>query len=538
MRYHERIDPETPCPETIMKRTHTTAGLFLLAFALPLVVGVSRGVAGTRVADLTLRAALPGEKPMDLHMVLAGGRVSAAFAEARTYNTMSYPVDASEVTVTPKGLSGPVTVTIPSDGWVPKGVASITCRYELSAVVRDGKLTGTFRGTCGNDASKGHLTGQLTAQTSKPSRCRFELKARAPKGRKGLRRVGISMGWRNGKPVGVKLIPHGSITDIGAATVTRQAELTWKGSRLVGRIKGVLQPNGKQSRPVLLELSCLVVGDSVGGTLRTKVGDGKWVSGSIRGEMDDSPVPDPTEAIWKLTLQHGVSKGQPMNVFLSTRDGKLAGAFAVTPNYNNATHEVDASKLKLIDGQLGGNIDVTVFPDAWIPKDHKKQSASYTIRAKLTDAEVTGTFLGEFAGNDVKGQIEGVVRAKPKVGNVTRATIKPEGGLWNGSWSGYRAFFSFNVKDGKITGGRVWNNHDKALKGTIEGGTFQVKDETLKATMVAEIQPGTSAKPGKYTIEVSGPVMGTVSCGNSTSKLGDRTWTSRYWASWKYESEE
>ncbi len=522
-----------------MKRTHADAGWLVLAGVVALSCLASEALAATRVAHLTLPSALPGDRPMEVHMVLAGGKVSAALAEGRTFNTMSYPVDGSKLKVTPKGIAGEITVTVPSDGWVPKGGRSLRCVFELSAIWRDGQVDGTFQGTCDREAVKGKVAGVVSEQASRPQRARFELKARAPKGRKGLRRVGIEMGWRDGKTFGVKLIPHGSITDIGPDVIATGASARFERSRLTGRIEGAVQGGGKEkATPVVVEFDCLVIGQVVGGTVRTKLDDGPWVDGSIRGQMDTGDAPEPGEAIWKLTMTHGVSAGRPMNVYVSTADGKVSNAFAVTPNYNNATHEVDTSDLTLKDGRLAGEFDVTIFPDAWIPKDRKKQAASYRITAELTDAEVSGTFVGQFAGRDVKGRIIGVARNKPKVGEVTRATIKPEGGLWNGSPSGYRAFFTFDLEDGKITGGRVWNNHDKALKGTIESGTFKVENETLTATMVARIQPGTSAKPGRYTITVAGPVMGTVSCGNSVSKLGERTWTSRYWASWKYDEKK
>ncbi|MFP4434072.1 MAG: hypothetical protein ACOCWV_02785 [Planctomycetota bacterium] len=522
-----------------MKRTRVNAGWLVLAGAVAFVCMAADGGAATRVTHLTLHSALPGDRPMEVHMVLAGGKVSAAFAEARTFNTMSYPVDASKLKATSKGVTGEIVVTVPSDGWVPKGGRSLKCVFEISVIWRNDQAHGTYKGTRDKQAVRGKITGGLVDQAARPERCRFELTARAPKGKKGLRRVGVEMGWRDGKAIGVKLIPHGSITDIGPDTIATKASVRFRRSQLTGRIEGVVQGGGdEKGKPLVIEFDALVIGDVVGGTVRTKLDDGPWVTGSIRGRMNTSDAPEPGEAIWKLTMTHGVSPGRPMNVFVSTGGGKVTNAFAVTPNYNNATHEVDTSKLTLKDGRLTGEIDVTIFPDAWIPKNHKKQAASYRISAELTDAEVSGTFLGRFAGRDVKGQIIGVARSKPEVGEITRATIKPEGGLWNGSWSGYRAFFTFDVEDGKITGGRVWNNHDKALKGTVESGTFNVKDETLTATMVAEIKPGTSAKPGRYTITVTGPVMGTVSCGNSVSKLGEKTWTSRYWASWKYHEKQ
>lgn len=493
----------------------------------------------SRYCHLELARALPGDKPMNLSLAIKDGKVVAAFASARTFNAMAYTVDAAGVKVSESALRGPIKVTVPSDGWVPAGGKTLTCTYDLSVALKDESASGTFTGQAGTHEVAAAATGSVGERAMLPQRCRFILHARAPKGdKRALGRVGIELGMRDGKAQAVKLIPHGSITDIGAATLVDASEIDFDGRTLRGAIQGQLISNGRDPQKLQLDFECVVIGHRVSGKFRSTV-DGKYATaGGIRGEMDLSPVADAANCLWELTLHHGVDHGRMINVFLSTLEGKVSAAYAVTPNFNNATHAVDAGKLRLEDGRLTGPLFVTVYPDAWIPKDHKKRSASYIIDVRRKDAELVGTYEGTFAGQAVKGDVTGHTAAKPEIGQVTHATIKPEGGLYNGAWSGYRAFFTFDVEDGKITSGRVWNNHDKKLKGTITSGTFRVEGDALTAEMVATIEPGTSAKPGTYTIRVEGPVMGTGSCGQAVSKLGDKTWTSRYWASWKYEADK
>ncbi|MFP4052734.1 MAG: hypothetical protein ACLFV7_02600 [Phycisphaerae bacterium] len=516
-----------------MNRYRSTCGW---AVVMMILTAWAATAAGEQICRLELQNALPREKPMNVYLALDGKQVTAAFASAPTFNTMPYTVDTSGLSAGNGRLHGEIKVTVPSDGWVPAGGKSLECEYRLDIDLAAGKATGKFTGSAGDSKVSGKVEGTVSDAPKLPERYRVELRMRsATRTRKGLRRVGVEMGLRDGKPIGVKLIPHGSITDIGAATIARKATVSLEGNRLSGRVEGTLQKNGQTTQSLVVGFECTVVGTHVAGSYRATIDGGNEVTGGCQGRLNLSPVPEPGDAIWKLTLQQGVRPGKMINVFLSTSKGRIGGAFAVTPNFNNATHEVDTGKLKLKDGRLHGPITVTVFPDAWIPKDHKKMSARYTIDARLKDAEVVGRFDGVFGERKVSGDIEGHVESKPKVGKVAKATIKPEGGLYNGSWSGYRAFFTFELEDGKITGGRVWNNHDDALKGTVESGTFEIGNEMLTAEFVATVKPGTSAKPGRYTIRVHGPVMGTVSCGNSTSKLEDKTWTSRYWASWKYE---
>ncbi len=493
----------------------------------------------SRYGHLQLARALPGDKPMDVSLAIEDGKIVAAFASARTFNAMAYTVDATGLEASEKAIRGPIKVTVPSDGWVPAGGKTLSCTYQLSLTCKDGTASGTFSGRAGSHEVTAEATGSLDERPMLPQRCRFVLHARAPRGdKRALGRVGIELGMRDGKAQAVKLIPHGSITDIGAATLVESADIRFDGRTLRGKIQGQRIPNGGNPQKLQLDFECVVIGQQASGQFRSTIDSKHTTAGGVRGEMDLSPVPDAANCLWELTLHHGVDHGRMINVFLSTRGGKVSAAYAVTPNYNNATHAVDAGKLRLEDGRLTGPLFVTVYPDAWIPKDHQKRSASYIVDVRCEDAELVGTYEGTFAGQAVKGDVAGHMAAKPEIGKVSHATIKPEGGLYNGSWSGYRAFFSFDVSDGKITAGRVWNNHDKKLKGTITSGTFRVDGDTLMAEMVATIEPGTSAKPGTYTIRVQGPVMGAGSCGEAVSQLGEKTWTSRYWASWEYEGDE
>ena len=511
------------------------AVLGMMSVLLAASVGAAAGDSD-RICVFELKGALPNDRPMTVHLDLRGGKVRAAFAAARTFNRMPYEVDASGLKVTAESLAGPLGVTIPTDGWVPKDAAKVPCHYDLAVDLAEGKASGTFTGRYGDSKQQGAVAGTVQPRPAWPKRCRFELSFRNPsrKPRK-ISSVGIVFGMRDGKVIGCKLVPVGSITDIGDATLADKADITFADGRLKGTVDGWLVGRAGEKKAFTVTFDAAVIGEAVAGPVTVRLADEQSQGAGLQGTMDRGDVPSPADCCYKLTLHDGVAPGQIMNLFLSTRGGRFIGGFVTTPNFNNSTHEVDVTGLKLTGGKVSGEVKVTIFPDAWIPRDHKGRSARYTIEAKLDDAEIIGRYEGQFADAGVGGAVEGQISPKPPVGNIVAATIKPEGGLYNASPAGYRAFFTMDVADGRITGGRIWNNHDRSLKGTVDGGEIRLADEVLTATFTATVQPGTSARPGKYTIKVAGPIVGGFSCGRAESRWQDKTWTSRYWANWQTE---
>jgi len=502
----------------------------LLAGLAGLPAGMAAAAQGDRVCVLELAGALPNDRTMAVHLDLRGGQVHAAFADARSFNRMPYEVDASDVKVAPAGLTGPIKVSIPTDGWVPKGVAKVDCRYELTVELAGGKASGKFAGQYGQTKRQGAVSGTVGPRPAEPKRCRFELGIRNPSRQpRAISSVNVVFGMRGGKVVGCKLVPVGSVVDIGPATRAGKADITFADGRLSGTVAGAL---GEEAEPFTVAFDAVVIGRAVAGRVTIRNGQEQSVGAAIQGTADFGDVPPAGDCLYKLTLHDGIAPGKMMNLYLSCRGGRFVGGFAAGPNYNNGTHEVDLSGLKLAGGKVAGEVKVTVFPDAWIPRDHKQQAARYTIQAAFDDADITGSYEGAFAGTPVRGDIEGQITPKPAPGRIVQMTFKAEGGLYNGSPSGYRAFFTMQVADGRIVGGHPWNNHDRNLKGTVEGGEIRIADETLTVTFTVNIQPGTSARPGKYVISARGPVVGELSCGPAESRWEGKTWTSRYWATW------
>jgi acetyl esterase/lipase len=109
-------------------------------------------------------------------------------------------------------------------------------------------------------------------------------------------------------------------------------------------------------------------------------------------------------AAYRLRLEGAVERTKPLDVYVSLRGSRGAEAFARTPTWSKARHDVDGSSLSLVAGTLRGPITVTLRPDAWTPKDGKPITAQYTLSAPLICGGA-GTYQGRFGGEAVRGAV-------------------------------------------------------------------------------------------------------------------------------------
>ena len=181
---------------------------------------------------------------------------------------------------------------------------------------------------------------------------------------------------------------------------------------------------------------------------------------------------------------------------------------------------------------MAGTVKLTVQPDPWVPKDGKAFGAEFAIQAKLTAAELVGEYSGTFNGQPRKGAVHGQIEARGDLEPIAKATVKIENGLIGGNPTHNRAFLNVQLDEsGKVTGGRVSNNHT-SLSGTVTGGQLRVADGVLKATLTATVNEGGKVTPGRYEVEVTGPLVGNMASGTFTTKLdGKVVKTGNFWAS-------
>ncbi len=177
--------------------------------------------------------------------------------------------------------------------------------------------------------------------------------------------------------------------------------------------------------------------------------------------QDSTPLMDLKESVQQieadnlrlhLTLEGAMPRGNggaDLTIDVARVAGKWQAGTGKTPEYNQATHEVDASAVKTTGEGISGTMVVTVKPDRWVPKDGKTQTLKVDVNLDLgklrrvpsDDGEVPirfwkimpksqgparsvkGTFTAKLDGKATKG----------KAGGYLNLPVRR--GRWNmGSW--------------------------------------------------------------------------------------------------------
>jgi hypothetical protein len=481
---------------------------------------------------VVLKNALPGDKPLTVCLDAPDGAVRAAFATATTFNRTCHDVDASGLKIQRGKLAGPIKVTLYSDGYVPKE-DKFACQYELDCAVVDGKVSGSYTGRYGLTEMKGEVSGE--AQPHAPLQAaRIEMNmenaiqtAKSKKG--GARRLKVTMAMHGGEWFGGRADPPGSITDVGFGAIVQKTDMKLDDGKLTGTVRVLVKQQGGGSLTFDYALDAAVIGPSVAGSFKTTIDGKEGETGRFMGKVT-SELPNVGECLHTLVLHDALKEGGFVKLYLAARDGKYTGGFGATPNFNNATHEIDATGLSIEAGAVRGTVKVTVHPDPWIPQDHKPIPCEFTIDARIRDAEVMGGYEGTAGDKTVKGPMDGGLDARPEAGAVARMTLKLENGLAGGNPFANRAFLGCEVKDGKIVGGKVGNNHT-SLSGTVDSGDVKIEGDALSVTATATIPEGGGVWAGKYSFTVKGIVVGRIAAGSFETVLEGKgkVKTGRFW---------
>ena len=459
------------------------------------------------VVSVMVEQALPGAKPLDLRLEVRAGKVAAAIGRCVRFSRSPAEVDASGLVLAEGRLSGEVKFQVPSDGY--QAATSGVCRLDGVAV----KVA---------PAPAPTELARLVVD------CENVVNHDEKRGKAASRRMQLIVAARDGKVFGVKAVPPGSLTDVACAPFIAGQTLTLTAGRLAGTVELGVQPQDASKPPVRYTVTVAgrVIGDLVTGQLTSQRADKDAVTGTFVGSARWGAAPASDEALCKLTIRDALGTGKFMDVYLTTSGGRLRHGFATTPNFNNATHVVEAGKLTLAEGKLGGELAVMVQPDPWIPADGKPIAWAYPLTVTVVDGEIAGT-----AG---KCAVEGSVLDKPRLGKLTGVTLKLEGGLHGSTDWHARAFVGCEVRDGHVVGGRLSNNHTK-LDGIVTGGELKIEDERLVGKVLATVKQGDGAKEGDYEFNVNVLMVGAVGAGNFESKQATATKTGRLWAAIKTE---
>jgi hypothetical protein len=474
--------------------------------------------AGAEHWRLVLAGALGEGRDLELYAAWRDGRIAAAFGRGPRFNRMPYQVEARDVRLTQGRLSGTFAVAVPSDGYVPKGGGTLQVEAAVEATAGENGFDGTYRAKVGGESREGRLTGSRAAPPAPPAVARLTLSCEdaIQKAKRGpsAQRIGMAIAFKGGRSFAARLIPPGSITDVALTATVEAHDVRIAGERLTGTLTGLVRHQGGLEKAVRYDFAFagLVIGRSAAGAINV-VEDGKpQTDGRFVGQMEVGAAA-PADALWRLTLHQAIPPHNFLNLFLTSRAGRLLGGFATSPNFNNSIHALDLSHLRLDEGRLAGRLGVRLVPDAWVPRDHKPIACTYALDAAVADGEVSGTFAGRFGDSSAAGTIEGGLDPKPDLRAVDGLTLKVEGGAFG------RAFMTLRYDRGRLAEGRAWNNHTD-LTGTVDKADLDWSDEKIRGGLVVTVSRG-GVVPGTYTVTVDGILVGTTGAGTAVTVAAD-----------------
>lgn len=495
------------------------------------MTGASGGGAapqGDIACALTMRKAIVHNaaegRDMNISLDIRGGKVVGAFGNAPRFNRMPAELDTAGLAVADGKLTGVMKVSIGWDGWVPVGGNPYKAEYTISAAMADGKVEGKWSSIGALTNVEGGIVGTFSPAASDTDVIRLTLgcaNAVDHDGKMGGRYLKSVITLKDGKAVAVRSIPAGSIADVGCAMETPKFDLSLSNGRLTGAYQVRITPQSVSAKnpPVVYDYQVqgVVIGDGAGGKMAVARDGGDLKETALFTATARRGPPPPTgDCTYKMTLHHALGQGKFIDVYLASTGGKITGGFASSPNFNNAMHLVDTSKLAISEGKVAGDLGVTVLPDPWVPSDHKPIPCVFAIDCTVANGEVAGRFKGKAGENMVEQAIEGAQDDKLKLDNITGGTIRLENGLAGSGNHMARAFVSMDIKDGKVTGGKVGNNHDKGMKGPVTGGEFKLNGDEWTLKVEFTVESAGSATKGKYVATASGTFVGNMSAGAFT----------------------
>ena len=263
---------------------------------------------------------------------------------------------------------------------------------------------------------------------------------------------------------------------------------------------------------------------------------GRAELGAAALELEDvrlSPIGQPVPAgdaengIYALILTGALKPGRsalPLTIHLDRRDGRFVRAFASARSYNQTSHEVDASELKVEGGQISGIVRVTIHPDMFVPADGKTLACEYAVVARADGAELSGMFGGKYGAEDVRGKVLGLLQRRPKWPETVWFHVNLPGGLdglhdhyWHNAWA------SFLLSGGRTYDGQLTAydqlaaaiTHNVTWGATVRDVTARFDGETFQAAIKAQVETyrGPEISFGPHTFDLAGQAIGKVVAG-------------------------
>jgi len=235
--------------------------------------------------SLVLDRAIKG-KPLTILLRSKDGKWKEAICTAFTYNQSIHDIDVSRLKLAGSRVKGAVKVTIKPDAWVPKDKKPISCRLRVEAAAKDGAVTGTHKGKCGEAEVSGAVSGKLEAPKGemKSGSVQLRLENALTGGRAHLLRAQVSFGLANGKPRDGRIScfdPWHWRGRVEALKVKLAADA------LSGEIKATVRsrPGAVSTGTYTFTLDGKVIGSVVAGTFKARLGDRQLEGGIFTGTL-------------------------------------------------------------------------------------------------------------------------------------------------------------------------------------------------------------------------------------------------------------
>jgi hypothetical protein len=362
---------------------------------------------------LVLVNALPGGRPLVVHLDCERGRIAAALATSPTFNKSSHDVDASGLRPGDGRLAGTVNVTVHPDAWVPADGKPIFCAYTIDAAVAGCGVRGTFEGTCGQEV-RGGVWGLLQDRGERPEPARFHLRLEDALGgtvrASYHHRAHASFTLMGGKSYDGRFTEQDQTVPlrhfVGWSGTVRDVDVAFDGRRLTGTIHALVQ--SARSRSIRcgrhsFTLDGLVIGKVAAGQFRAHV-EGSYVkTRRFVGIAAPAVRPEVELRHCQLALvMRNALMDRPLTVRLHVRHGAIREAFTVV---GNARCGMDASALTLKGRTLRGELKAAVR----LPGSTTPLWCTYRLEADARHPGVSGSYRGTCGQTAVGGTVSGAL---------------------------------------------------------------------------------------------------------------------------------
>ena len=384
--------------------------------------GAVPGDLANAVYALVFDRALPGGRPLTVHLDRVAGRWTTAFATAAQFSKVGHEADAADLELQKDRLAGACQVTLCPDPWVLK--APVPCRLVVLAAVDGENVAGTYKGVRGTTPVEGQVWGLVQDRRPVPEPAWVHVCIEdALTGLEGI--------WYDKLPcyhhrAHVSFVVGGGRTVGGAITMWDQRYPNTMSCGWSGVVEGVeadLGPGALRATVRAIVRSARgppiswgrhrfvleggVAGKAAAGTFQTFIEDVYIKNGRFFGVVEPAGprAAFPPNCHVTLNLDGAIPDQPAIWVPLEWVKGAFRGGVI---NVGDAPVATDPSGLRLDDRRLLGDLRLNYAASRGRPA----RPCIYTLQVDVSHPRMTGTFAGVCGDEKVSGPVVGEYRPR------------------------------------------------------------------------------------------------------------------------------